>query len=232
MEFGINGKNHYRLENAKVRCLEGCSKLFHSGCSKKAGRDNDMGGFSCFTCLHHKKRKEKVKSQADREWLEVHKKTDRPYLPQVGDTVTYIPQAHEEFVVHNFDFLRFSTGEVFPFERLRFLMEDNVCLIKRTKYQFPLKSMKHKGPVKVLMKISLEVQEPVEHKGATFTVTFFQNDESEFLIPRELYLSSIKNSQSLQKETQILVNHHGKEKLTFLSEVIFLLGGVIFKNNK
>jgi len=40
-------------------------------------------------------------------------------------------------VAKYFDTLRFKRGEVFPFERITGLMQDNVCKINNIKYSFP-----------------------------------------------------------------------------------------------
>jgi len=205
-----------------MKCEEGCARVFHSGCSKKQGRENDMGTFSCYSCLYHKKKKEKAKGAfVERDWLEVTTRDSKKYLPQAGDQVTFVPQAYEEFVSHNFDSLRFAKDELYPFQRLPSLLRDNVCVIKEIKYKFPLSQKKHKNPHFVLMKITMEILEPEDSRGNTFIVPYFQTEESSFIIPREQYIASIKHLQTLQKETQIFVNHHGKEKLTFLSEVYF-----------
>ena len=159
----------------------------------------------------------------ERDWLEVTTSDSKKYIPQVGDQVTFIPQAYEEFISQHFDCLRFAKGELYPFQRFPNLLRDNICVIREIKYKFPLTQKKLKSPMFVLMKITMEIIEPEESMGSIFTVPYFETEESPFIIPREQYIDSIKHLQTLQKETQIFVHHHGKEKLTFLSEVCFFV---------
>lgn len=214
----------FRVENARVKCSDGCSRVFHARCSKKHGRDNDMGGFTCFSCLYNKRKKDKIRGvQVQRKWPDVVSHDPKVYIPQVDDTVTYIAQAHEEFIASNFEILRFSKGEVYPFEQFQCLLRDNVCLIKNTKYQFPLNPHKSGITPSVLMKIQLEIVEPKDFEGEQFSVTYYYTKNSDFLIPRESYLSAVKHLETLQKETILYIRHNGVEKPAFLSEVTHII---------
>lgn len=178
-----------------------------------------MGMFTCYSCLYQKKRKEKAKgSLVSRDWINSKEQTTKIYLPQVGDLVVYIAQAHEDFINQNFDHIRFSKGEIFPFERLRSLLGENVCKVRDIKYQFPLCPKKYKGITKVSMKITLQIMEG-EEKDSTFTVSYFETEDYGFLVPQEHYIYSIQQLPTLQKETIFFVRHHGEDKLAFLSEV-------------
>ena len=177
----------------------------------------------CLFCVYQKKRKDKAKGiNLSRDWLEQDESISKAFKPQVGDLVTYVSQAHEEFVIRNFDSLRFSKREVYPYERVPTLLKDNVCMISKINHQFPLNSKKHKDSLTILMKITLEVKEPQESCNAEFTVTYVQTEDYNFLIPRNVYLNSINKSNEFQKESTLAIRRENKNLTVFLSDVIFI----------
>ena len=213
-----------------MKCIGTCGRVFHSGCSKKQGKDAEWGGFMCLYCLLKKRRSEKLRgSQVDRSWASPEEEQKDIYVPQEGDLVTYVFQAHEDFILAYFDFLRFSKDEIFPFEKRKFLQKDNVCKIVNIKYQFPLCPKKYKGHINILMKLTLEVVQgegledlgEEENEKKTFTFTYFPGEIGAFIFPRQMYLNSVQIAQNLVKESQITVKYNGDTKLGFLSEVPF-----------
>lgn len=215
-----------RLENARVKCGGACDKVYHTMCSKRHGKETEYGGFMCFPCLLKKRRTEKATgAHINRQWASMESSQEGVFVPQVGDLVTYVFQAHEEFIVAYYDFLRFGKGEVLPMEKRKWLCKDNVCKVTRVKYQFPFCPKKYKGPLNILMKITLQAvemdgAEEVNEADKTFSVTYFPSELGEFLIPRKEYLKSVNLAQNLVKETQINVIHNGEQKQVFLSEVL------------
>ena len=210
-----------RLENARVKCNSGCGREYHSGCSKRHGKTNDRGTFTCYSCYENNRRKEKANgARVTREWADSDIPTKGSYIPQVGDLVTYVFQNHEELILHYFDFLRFSKGEVFPFEREKSLCHDNVCKIVDIRYQFPLTAKWYKGRLNVLMKIHLEVLEPESAKGTTFALTYFMCEINNILVPHNVYAKSVNFANNLQKDQQVQVKTVNGIKTCTFSEVI------------
>lgn len=209
------------LENARQKCSQSCGRIYHPDCARRQGRDSELGIFSCFFCVLKRKKGEKViGDKLNREWCGEDLQIPGFYVPQAGDQVTYIFQAHEEFILKHFDVLRYKKKEVFPFEKIESLRHDNVCKVTKIKYSFPYSSKKtHKGQYSVLMKVVLEVQEPAIDRGKTFQVSFFRSSVSDFLIPRAVYTKSISLIKQLKKDIQIRFKYSEGEKLGFLSDI-------------
>ena len=141
------------------------------------------------------------------------------FIPQVGDLVTYVFQDHEQYIMQYFDFLRFSQDEVFPFEKEKSLLQDNVCRIVDIKYQFPLSPRWYKGPLNVLMKITLQIMEPEMCNQVFFKVTYFQSTLCNFMVSRDLYIKSINRALSLHIGQQVRVKRSDGVKPSNLAEV-------------
>ena len=159
----------------------------------------------------------------DRQWASIDHEEQGGYTPQVGDLVTYLFQAHEEFIIAYFDFLRFSKKEIFPFDKRNWLLKDNICKITHIKYQFPFCPKRCRVDLNILMKVTMEVIEAegiesltLEEK--TFSVSYFPGS-LDFFIQRDVYLNSINMAKALPKESQIAVRCNGENKLGFFSEV-------------
>ena len=165
-------------------------------------------------------------AQVDRSWASPEEEQRDTYVPQEGDLVTYVFQAHEDFIMAYFDFLRFSKNEIFPFEKRKYLRKDNICKVSNIKYQFPLCPKKYRGHINILMKITLEIIqaedfEQIDDENKYFTFTYFPGEIGAFIFPRQMYLNSVNIARNLVKESQISVKYNGETKLGFLSEVYF-----------
>jgi len=172
--------------------------------------------------LNNSRRKEKANgARVTREWAESDFPSDsNHYLPQVGDLVTYVFQNHEDLILQYYDFLRFSKGEVFPFEKEKSLCQDNICKIVDIRYQFPLSAKWYKGRLNVLMKIFLEVVEPENAKGFTFALTYFQCEINDILVPHNHYSRSVEYANNLRKDQQVQVRVGDGVKKCLFIEVI------------
>lgn len=207
-------------ENARILCKYDCGRAYHTACSKRHGRENERGVFTCFSCLSANRKKEKiVGSRVNREWVDGDTVDPKKYIPQAGDLVVYAFQPHEDFVMEYFDYLRFSRGEIFPFENDLSLCHENVCKIVDITYQFPLAPKWYKQKLNVLMKITLEVVEPENIQGQMFAVSYFDCNLSDFLIPKDVYQKAINQSKHIPKDQQVKLRVNGAIKCGLLSEV-------------
>ncbi|GKY96173.1 hypothetical protein MPSEU_000577100 [Mayamaea pseudoterrestris] len=123
------------------------------------------------------------------------------YSPQLGDTVVYIPRAHQETIVAfpslSAPWQNWPEGAAWPVLQ---------CCIRHVRYRFPFKSYYKRGNTRcksIVAVLTLEVTGlPVlSQEGVfcpafasstirhSFEVSLFENDEPDYLIPIELFMA-------------------------------------------